>query len=159
MALAAAAQHAMAPVAAPPKTRVGVAAAPRPSPRLIRVADPALVARAERSSPSPTLGVLMFRFMSLALVLVACVDSAPPTADPPPPVATEQVEAAQDPAPSGAVTSDKVAKAAAIAREASAGDLDKALAQHGLTRDELEELLYEIAADPELSAAYEAARK
>jgi hypothetical protein len=63
------------------------------------------------------------------------------------------------PASSGAQTKpgpEKVELAAEIAREIqkAPGDADAILEKHGTTREEFEELLYEIAADPELSRAY-----
>lgn len=77
------------------------------------------------------------------LFLLACGDT-PEEAAPP---ATPEVEAA---APSAAET------AATIAGElrASPGSEAAVLERHGLSADEFEALLYEVAADPELSKAY-----
>lgn len=59
------------------------------------------------------------------------------------------------------VAPDPVAEAAAIAREVEAAP-DRAteiLAAHGTTTEQFEALMFEIAADPEKSAAFEAARR
>jgi hypothetical protein len=52
----------------------------------------------------------------------------------------------------------RVDKAAAIARaiESSPSSADAALQQHGMTEQQFEDLMYEIAADPEMSQAYAA---
>jgi hypothetical protein len=52
--------------------------------------------------------------------------------------------------------SAKVEKAAAIARElrADAGAADAVLRRHGMTEQQFEDLMYEIAEDPEMSEAY-----
>ncbi|MGH7162444.1 MAG: hypothetical protein ACREID_03085 [Planctomycetota bacterium] len=53
----------------------------------------------------------------------------------------------------------KAAKAAAIYKEIHAGkEVDEVLAARGMTQADLDNLLEEIAADPELSSAYLAAR-
>ncbi len=56
--------------------------------------------------------------------------------------------------------SEKVRVAAEIAAaiEARPDDAAGILASHGMTEDSFESLMYEIAADPALSAAYESAR-
>jgi hypothetical protein len=58
--------------------------------------------------------------------------------------------------PSGAPVSPKVAEAAALAKELEANpdDADAILKRHGMTRQQLEDLMYEIAADDEMSQAY-----
>ncbi|TVQ93565.1 MAG: hypothetical protein EA397_04250 [Deltaproteobacteria bacterium] len=103
----------------------------------------------------------MFRTLSLAFLLAACGGDAPaPTPDPGPAAETAKTDAGQAaPDPSAPGIDARVKKAAAIAKEAKGGDLDKVLEKHGLTAEELEELLYEIAADPTLSASYQASRQ
>lgn len=56
---------------------------------------------------------------------------------------------------------EKVQKAASVAKEISADPehADDILARHGLDRDKLGDMMFEIASDPQLSTAYEAARK
>lgn len=56
---------------------------------------------------------------------------------------------------------EKVKAAASIAKEISADPehADDILARHGLDRDKLGDMMFEIASNPELSNAYEAARK
>jgi hypothetical protein len=51
----------------------------------------------------------------------------------------------------------KVAEAAALAKEiqASPDDADAILERHGMTRQEFEELMYDIASDEAMSVAYE----
>lgn len=61
------------------------------------------------------------------------------------------------PAPKTAVTasSPKVDKAVAIARELEGSDaVDQVLQKHGLTEQQFEDLMYEIASDPVLSEQY-----
>lgn len=74
--------------------------------------------------------------MVLSLLLVACDGGGEPTPSLSP---VEQ------------------AAAAAKAIQADPAQADAALSAHGLTRDSFEALMYEIAADPEKSAAYRAA--
>ena len=56
-------------------------------------------------------------------------------------------------------TPPKAAQAAAIAKDlrANPDDADAILAKHGMTRQQFEDLMYEIAADEELTKAYEQA--
>lgn len=56
---------------------------------------------------------------------------------------------------------EKVKTAASIAKEISADPehADDILARHGLDRDKLGDMMFEIASNPDLSNAYEAARK
>ena len=56
----------------------------------------------------------------------------------------------------GGETKDRAAKATAIAKEirANPDDAKAVLEKHGMTAEELEALMFEIANDPELSAAY-----
>ena len=53
----------------------------------------------------------------------------------------------------------KVAKAAAVTKELKANpdDADEILGRHGMTQQQLEDLMFEIAADEELTKAYEQA--
>ena len=55
-------------------------------------------------------------------------------------------------------TPPKAAQAAAIAKDlrANPDDADAILAKHGMTRQQFEDLMYEIAADPAMSEAYTA---
>ena len=102
----------------------------------------------------------MFRTLSLAFLLAACGGDAPaPTPAPEPAADTAKADAGEATPEASSDIDARVKKAAAIAKEAKGGDLDKVLEKHGLTADELEELLYEIAADPKLSASYQAARQ
>ena len=80
----------------------------------------------------------------LSLVALGC---GGPTAEQPPATATD-AEAAALP--------DKVETAVAIARELATdpGDAQAILDRHGLTEEGFDDLMYEIAADPELTAAY-----
>jgi len=56
-------------------------------------------------------------------------------------------------------SSDKVEQAVTVAKElrAKPDDAEKILGQHGLTADQWEALMYDIASDPALAAKYEAA--
>jgi len=51
----------------------------------------------------------------------------------------------------------KVAKAVAVAKEIEANleNTDEILAKHGLDRDSLEQMMYDIARDPAMASAYE----
>jgi hypothetical protein len=64
----------------------------------------------------------------------------------------------EDPA-SAAAEEDDALRAAAIAREirAAPDDTEAILERHGLTIEEFEALMYDIAADPEASQRYETA--
>ncbi|MBW2461096.1 MAG: hypothetical protein JRH11_05585 [Deltaproteobacteria bacterium] len=59
----------------------------------------------------------------------------------------------------GSESDDPVERAAAIARDIQAdpANAEEVLEDHDITIDEFEELIYEIAADPEQSQRYEAA--
>jgi hypothetical protein len=68
-------------------------------------------------------------------------------------------EGQEDPAEEAALD-PKVEQAVAIASaiEAAPGDADTILAKHSIDRDGLDELMYDIAADPDLSESYLTAR-
>lgn len=90
---------------------------------------------------------------TLALVvLVACGDSTDRPSDADLPVT--EAEAGAEAVP------EWVARVAMVANaiEDRPVDFDSILAANGMTRDEFESRLYDIAADPVLTAAYEAAR-
>lgn len=61
--------------------------------------------------------------------------------------------------PSSADLPESVRQAVAVARdiEADPDDVDAILERHGLTAEKLEDLMYQISSDPELSKAYNAA--
>ena len=63
------------------------------------------------------------------------------------------------PSPGATTTPPKAAQAAAIAKDirANPDDADAILAKHGMTRQQFEDLMYEIAADEDLTKAYEQA--
>ncbi len=84
----------------------------------------------------------------------AKVDPPPPVAQPDPPVVAE-VEPAPDP------RLEKVEQAATVAREiASTPDqADAILSKHGMDRSQLDALMFEIAGDQTLTAAYMEARR
>jgi len=71
----------------------------------------------------------------------------------------EPVKKESTPAPDPGA--EKVKTAASIAKEISADPehADDILARHGLDRDKLGDMMFEIASNPELSNAYEAARR
>jgi hypothetical protein len=71
-----------------------------------------------------------------------------------------QADAAEDPEEAAEAMDPRVGRAVDIADkiDAEPGKADEILDAAGLDRDGLSELFYEIAADPELSQAYEAAR-
>lgn len=87
------------------------------------------------------------------LLLVACGGGekaeAPPTTPPPPPTPTEP---AMDPAVAQAVDLHQ-------AISADPTKADAVLASKNMTRDQLDDLMYRIAADPQLAASYEKAVK
>jgi hypothetical protein len=104
----------------------------------------------------------------MTIVLASCgtagEDSAAskPSSPPPKPVGKASAplaKAAPKPDPEEKVDS-RVAKAAAVAAELSAKpeDADAILERHGLDRDRLDALMYEIAADEGLAKAYRLAR-
>lgn len=95
----------------------------------------------------------MIRVPTMALLLAALVacESAPEPAPPAAPAPT----AAPAPKVSAQVTKAvEIAQAIAKAPENAAG----ILAEHGMDAEALDALMYEIAASPELSAQYAAAR-
>lgn len=118
---------------------------------------------------------------ALTLVLPACGGEArKPDAKPAAPKAatvdTKKLEAAKpEPKPEPSATPgqpaekapppdpsvEKIQTAVKVAREISADPehADDVLARHGLDRDKLDALMFEIAADPELTDAYMAARR
>lgn len=55
-------------------------------------------------------------------------------------------------------SSSRVDKAVTVARavEANPGRADEVLREHGLTTEQYEDLMYDIAADPDMSAEFEA---
>ena len=64
---------------------------------------------------------------------------------------------AQPAKPAPAATSAKVDKAVAVARDLESSDqVDQVLQKHGLTEQQFEDLMYEIASDPALSEQYSA---
>lgn len=67
---------------------------------------------------------------------------------------------AVDPTPADSIDG-KVQIAAAVAREISAApeQADEVLRKHGLDRDRLDAIMFEIAGDPEMTKAYMAARR
>ncbi len=100
--------------------------------------------------------------LSLCLSLVGACDSGDKPADEP---AKTAKKPAEKPAEKPVETEPesqldpKVAKAVAIAKEIEGNmdDTDAILEKHGLDRDSLEQMMYEIARDPTLSNAYEQA--
>lgn len=88
--------------------------------------------------------------LTLLLGLAACGSETPSPVAPVAPVA----------APEAPRVDPRVERAARIAKAVAANPdgADAVLAQEGLSADELDALMYEIAEDPELSAAYAAAR-
>lgn len=92
---------------------------------------------------------------AFALFLLSCLLLAAPGCGAP---ETEQVPATGDVADAVDLP-DQVATAVAIARELAAdpGDGEAILDRHGLTEEGFDQLMYEIAADPELTAAYQEA--
>lgn len=99
----------------------------------------------------------MTRIFAAFLLLAACDAPTPDPATTQDP-ATEQPTAAE---PATPAASSKTEIAAAVANELQApgADTDAVLARHDLTADTFEQLMFEIAADPELTAAYQAARR
>lgn len=81
-----------------------------------------------------------------------------PVPEPEPVVEPEPVK---PPDPPTEVAATKVKAAVAVAREISADPehADEILARHGLDREKLDAMMYEIAADPALTDAYMAARR
>lgn len=79
------------------------------------------------------------------LALTGCGPSATTTSSSPPP-------------PANTATSPKVEKAVAVARdlENTSTSVDQVLQKHGLTEQQYEDLMYEIASDPTLSDQYSA---
>jgi hypothetical protein len=77
-----------------------------------------------------------------SIVLAACGGSPDKTATP------------------SSTVSPKVAKAAALAKELKANpdDADAILQRHGMTREQFDELMYEIASDEAMSQAFERER-
>lgn len=85
----------------------------------------------------------------------------PAKTDPAKPVADKPVADPPKEEPKKNPADEKVQLAATVAREIS-GAPDKAdeiLGKHGLDRDKLDALMFEIADDPELTKAYMAARR
>jgi hypothetical protein len=78
------------------------------------------------------------------LVLNACGPGSTTSSAPP-----------ANPAPTA--SSPKVDKAVAVARDLESSDqVDQVLQKHGLTEQQFEDLMYEIASDPALSEQYSA---
>lgn len=99
----------------------------------------------------------MTRIFAAFLLLAAC-DAPTPDPATTQEVATEQPSEAETAEPK-ASSKTEIAAAVAIEIQAPGADLDAVLARHDLTADTFEELMFEIAADPELTAAYQAARR
>lgn len=109
----------------------------------------------------------------LAAVLPTCggaaPDPAPATTRAPLPDAPPEPEPAAivDPPPPPAeppandADAQKIRAAVAVARDISSDPehADEVLARHGLDREKLDAMMYEIAADPALTDAYMAARR
>ena len=86
----------------------------------------------------------------LVLVVLVAPGCAGPGSEPAPAVESDAA---------AAVLPEQVETAVSIARELAAdpADGEAILNRHGLTEESFDELMYEIAADPELTVAYEAA--
>lgn len=91
-----------------------------------------------------------FRTLSALLLLAACTGAPPADAPAPDTDAAADMKADEVPA--------QVAKALVVAKavQADPSKAEAALEANGMSRDEFEALMYEIAADPELSRAYAA---
>jgi len=76
-------------------------------------------------------------------------------------VTTPDPEKPADKAPVVDPNAEKVKLAATVAREISGApdQADEILGKHGLDRDKLDSLMFEIAGDPDLTQAYMAARR
>ena len=92
---------------------------------------------------------------ALLVPVAACAPQGEESAPPATPAASAAPGGATDPA-TGAEVPESVKKAAAIARaiQADPDSMDRILEDEGMTREDFEDLLYEIAADPVLSEAY-----
>jgi hypothetical protein len=92
-------------------------------------------------------------FLSVVL-LVPAAACAPPTEHDSTPTASATAGATT--APAGTSVPERVKTAARIARaiRADPATVDRTLQERGMTREEFDDLLYEIAADPVLSTAY-----
>jgi len=91
------------------------------------------------------------------------VVTPPPAADVKAPEAAPDADAGKpaDSGPPADAPDGRVALAATVAREISSAPerADEILGKHGLDRDKLDALMFEIAGDPELTRAYMAARR
>jgi len=104
------------------------------------------------STSAPARALAGTLLLLLPLLVSGCAGDASRTAGTPADsVATESA---------GAPTLEQAREAGAVAKaiEAEPGRLEEILAEHGMTAESLEALILEIAKDPELSEAYEAAR-
>jgi len=95
--------------------------------------------------------ILLVACSLFALCVAACEPRSPET--------QEEGSGSAAGTPSTAEQADTVATAAEMARaiQANPGETEEILRDHNLTIDQFESLMYDIAADPNLSAQFEAA--